>query len=90
VVLMSEEQRPLQLRIAQALRSAGRSVLYPLREAGVGRQLKEADARGARHAVILGSDEVSRGAVTVRTMATGEQTEVPVDRLLGDIAGVLG
>jgi histidyl-tRNA synthetase len=90
IVAMSEEQRPLLLQVAQALRGSGRSVLYPLKGAGVGKQFKEADARGARHAVILGTDEVARGAVTVRSMAGGEQAEVELARLLADPAGVLG
>lgn len=89
LVAMGEEQRPLLLRIAQALRAAGLSVLYPLRGAGVGKQLKEADARGARHAIILGPDEVARGAVTVRPMTGGEQAEVPLERLLAEPRAVL-
>lgn len=89
LVAMGDEQRPLLLRIAQALRAAGLSVLYPLRGAGVGKQLKEADARGARHAIILGPDEVARGAVTVRPMTGGEQTEVPLERLLAEPRVVL-
>jgi histidyl-tRNA synthetase len=89
VIAMDEAQRPLLLRVAQALRGAGRSVLYPLKPAGVGRQLKEADARGARHAIILGTDEVARNAVMLRTMATGEQRELSLDALLGDPAGSL-
>jgi histidyl-tRNA synthetase len=83
IIAMADEQRPLLLQLAQALRGAGRSVLYPLKPAGVGKQLKEADARGARHVVILGPDEVARGSVTVRTLLTGEQRELPLDALLG-------
>jgi histidyl-tRNA synthetase len=90
IVAMGEEQRPLLLQLAQALRASGRSVLYPLKPGGVGKQLKEADARGARHAVILGTDELARGAVMLRSMAGGEQVEVPVERLLTDPAAVLG
>jgi histidyl-tRNA synthetase len=54
------------------------------------RQLKEANARGARHVVLLGPDEVRRGAVTLRVMATGEQRELAVDALLERPAGLLG
>jgi histidyl-tRNA synthetase len=89
LVTMSEAERPLLLEIAQLLRGAGRSVLYAFRPGGVGRQLKEADARGARHVVILGPDEVQRGMATVRSMDTGGQAEVALDRLLRDPAAVL-
>jgi histidyl-tRNA synthetase len=90
VIAMGEEQRALQLQLAQALRAAGRSVLYGLKPAGVGKQLKDANARGATHVILLGTDEVARGAATVRTMATGEQREVPLDALLQDAGAALG
>jgi histidyl-tRNA synthetase len=89
IIAMGEEQRPLLLQLARTIRQAGRSVLYPLRPAGVGKQLQEADARGARHVLILGTDELARGAVTVRAMAGGEQAEVPLERLLHEPASVL-
>jgi histidyl-tRNA synthetase len=82
LVVMGDAERPVMLRLAQALRGSGRSVLYALRPGGVGKQLKEADARGARHAIILGPDEVGRGAATLRTMASGEQREVVMQELL--------
>ena len=81
IVAVSENERPIQLRIAQALRARGESVLYPLSPAGVGKQLKEADARGAARVILLGPDEVARGTATVRLMKTGEQHEVPLDQL---------
>jgi histidyl-tRNA synthetase len=84
LVVVGEAERPLMLRLARALRDADRSVLYALRPAGVGKQLKEADARGARHVVLLGPDEVERGTATVRSMGAGEQREVSLDELLRD------
>jgi histidyl-tRNA synthetase len=89
IVTISDEQRPLLLQVAQALRRTGRSVLYALKPAGMGKQFKEADARGARLAVLLGPDEVARGIATVRTMASGEQHEVALDALLRDPAAAL-
>ena len=52
-------------------------------------KLKEADARGARRAVLLGPDELARGAATVRVMASGEQHEVALDLLRNDPAAAL-
>jgi histidyl-tRNA synthetase len=89
LVAMAESQRPLLLQLAQRLRAADCSVLYAFRPGGVGRQLKEANARGARHVVLLGTDEVERGAVTLRRMATGAQHEVPIQALLDDPAAAL-
>jgi histidyl-tRNA synthetase len=86
---IDEQHRPLLLELAQALRASGRSVLYALRSMNVGRQLREADARGARRAVLLGPDEVARGAATVRVMASGEQREVALEQLRKDPAAAL-
>jgi histidyl-tRNA synthetase len=89
LVVVGEEERPLMLQLARALRAAGRSVLYALRPAGVGKQLKEADARGARHVILLGPDEVQRGTATVRSMGAGEQREVALAELLRDPLALL-
>jgi histidyl-tRNA synthetase len=82
IVAMSDAERPLQLELAQALRARGESVLYALRAAAVGKQLKEADARGAGRVILLGPEEVARGSATVRTMSTGEQRDVPLEELM--------
>jgi histidyl-tRNA synthetase len=89
LVVVGDAERPLMLQLAQALRGAGRSVLYALRAAGVGKQLKEANARGARHVIVLGPDEVLRGAATVRSMGAGEQREVQLVDLFRDPVAVL-
>jgi histidyl-tRNA synthetase len=89
LVGIDEQQQPLLLELAQRLRASGCSVLYTLRPLGVGKQLKEADARGARRALLLGPDELSRGAATVRTMASGEQREVTLEQLRQDPGAAL-
>jgi histidyl-tRNA synthetase len=90
IVAFTDEQRLLLLQLAQALRASGRSVLYALKPAGMGRQLKEADARGAAYAVILGPDEVARGMATVRAMEGGAQREVSIEQVLREPAVVFG
>ncbi|MEX0890976.1 MAG: histidine--tRNA ligase [Gemmatimonadota bacterium] len=82
VVCVSEAERPLGRRVAQALRAAGWSVGYDLRGAGMGRQFKNADARGAARVVVLGPDEVAAGVAVVRDMSAGEEQRVPLAELL--------
>ena len=43
-------------------------------------QFKKADASGARFALIFGSDEMARGAVTVKSLrdGDGQQVEQPL------------
>jgi histidyl-tRNA synthetase len=81
LVTITPDQRPLMRRVARALRGRGQSVAYALRQAGVGRQFKEADSRAARQVIVLGPEEVARGVAVVRAMATGEQREVPLSQL---------
>jgi len=82
IVAVTDEQRELQRRIATRLRSAGHSAVYAFRVQSVGRQFKEADARGAARTLVLGPDEVRDGVALVRVMATGEESRVPLSELL--------
>lgn len=84
LVTISPEERPLMLRLGHELRRAGYSVGYGLHQSGVGRQLKDADARGAERVVILGPDEVARGVVVVKEMSTGTERTVPLEELASE------
>jgi histidyl-tRNA synthetase len=81
LVAVTQGERPLLHRLARSLRRRGSSAAYSLRPMGVGKQFKEASGRGARQVVVLGPDEVARGLVVVRTMATGEERQVPIEQL---------
>jgi histidyl-tRNA synthetase len=87
IIAMSDADRPLLLKIAQSLRAQGESVLYALSQTGVGKQLKEADARGVSRVILLGTDEVARGVAIVRSMSTGEQREVALDEITATVSG---
>ncbi len=78
--------------IGDAARSACVRILADLRDAGVaadsdytGRRMKamleQADALGARYAVILGDDELASGAVGVRDMTSKAQESVALSAL---------
>ena len=56
------------IRVAAELRSRGFAAEYSYKRAAVGKQLKEANRRGARRAVLVQPD-----AVTVKEMASGQQ-----------------
>jgi histidyl-tRNA synthetase len=76
--------------IANELRETGIRVDQSvITNKGFGAQLKYADRRGIPLAVIVGSDELARGEVSVKNLGTGEQHEVQralvveeIDRLL--------
>ena len=82
LVWVGEAERAVVLRLAQSLRAGGSSVLYGLRPGGVGKQLKDADARGAARVIVVGGDEVKSGEVVVREMATGTEQRMALADLM--------
>ena len=55
----------------------------------MGKKMKAANKLACAFAVIAGSDELGRGAVSVRRMADGEQTEIQHDELVAWLRGQL-
>ncbi len=87
---LETRRRVFIVTLGDAARLPGLRLLHRLRQAGVaadtdylGRsmkaQMRAADRVGARVALILGEDEVGRGAVTFRDMAAGVQETLPVE-----------
>jgi histidyl-tRNA synthetase len=81
VAAVTPDDRPFVLGLAHRLRDAGLAVEYAFGDEKLGRQLKLADARRARYAVVLGPDERARGAAVVKDLHAGEQREVPLSAL---------
>lgn len=78
VTIFDDEHITDSLAIASTLRDAGVKAETYLEEGrDLGRQLRFANRRGIPYAIIVGSDEVARGVVTVRDLASGEQSEIP-------------
>ena len=71
----SEAERPAALRVARSLRRAGRAVELVLDDARPRRVLAEAARCGAERVFLLGPDEVGRGKLRVRELATREERE---------------
>ncbi|HDQ71800.1 MAG TPA: histidine--tRNA ligase [Chloroflexi bacterium] len=72
------------LRLMDKLRHSDVSTWVALGEGrGLRSQLREADKRGAHYTVILGENELSSGAATVRDMKTGEQFDVALNEFVG-------
>jgi histidyl-tRNA synthetase len=81
LAFITKDDLPDVLALAHRLRDSGYRVEYPLGPQAVGKQLKLADARGSRFAVVVGPDERSRGEVVVRDLRAGTQEAVRQDTL---------
>lgn len=69
-------------RIAESLRSSGLRVISNLGSGNFRKQLKRADASGARYALILGGDEIERRSASVKDLRSdSDQVSVPFEEL---------
>jgi histidyl-tRNA synthetase len=73
---ISEEDLAELLGLARELRDAGFRVEYALSPQAVGKQLKLADARNARAAIVIGPDDRARGEVMLKDLRGKGQTGV--------------
>ena len=86
VLCVSDDVRVKAAEIAASLRAAGVSADIDFMDRKMAKALKFASSARARYAVIVGARELEEGCVTLRDMATGEQTQVKIDALAGAIA----
>jgi histidyl-tRNA synthetase len=75
--------------LANDLRTAGWRADRAFDARSMKSQMKAADRSGATVAVIVGSDELAAGTVTVRPLRGGEQETVPREKLLHRLAELL-
>ena len=75
---------PQALAIVGDLRRAGLRVDFSYKRAGVGKQFKQASARGARFAVIVGRELPNAGEVAVKNLTTGRQRAFAADAFRTD------
>lgn len=82
VVQATDDAAPACRKLIRELREAGVSVLCDIDGKKMAVQLKQADRHGAQKALILGSDELERGQIVLRDLATSTQREIPIAEAL--------
>jgi histidyl-tRNA synthetase len=75
------------MALAAGMRAAGLRVELLSPGRGLKALLRRADKIGARYAVIIGDNELARGAATLRDLKTSTQSEVAQDDLIAAISG---
>jgi histidyl-tRNA synthetase len=90
VATLGQASRPTAIDLAYELRQAGLGTWLAFGQRGLKSQLREANKRGARYAVILGQEEIESGRATVRDMAQGKQESVPLEELRGWLSARIG
>src|SRR6202795_1249584 len=82
IAWMGERAHATAIRAAKVLRKAGFSVELPPVEQKFGKALGQADKLRAKHALILGDNEVAEGLWTLKTLADGSQAKYTEPDLL--------
>ncbi len=82
LVLLGEESETQGMRLAERLRNAGLRIECNCGGGGLKAQLKRADRSGARHALLLGEEEVRQGSITIKDLRDGTQRTVTQDKLI--------
>jgi histidyl-tRNA synthetase len=90
VTVMEDDGAADAVALAQRLRGGGFAVDLEVGGGKLGKQLKRADRRGARTAVIRGADERAAGTVAVKDLRSGDQQTVAEDDLPSHLAALLG
>lgn len=76
VTQMDEAQLTTYIELANGLRAAGINTEVVMEAGKLARQFKYADRAGIRFVLVLGSDELAKGVVTVKDMRKQDQFEV--------------
>ncbi|MEK7524750.1 MAG: histidine--tRNA ligase [Patescibacteria group bacterium] len=81
VCTLGKDSLNTSLSLANALRNnLVNTEVYPDPEAKLDKQLKYADKKGIPFVAIIGEDEVKAQSITLKNMATGEQTSYSSDK----------
>ncbi len=77
---IGDAARLKMLALATGLRAMGRSVVVAPEGRGMRAQMRYANSKGARYALILGERDLENGVATLRSLVTDdEQQEVSLD-----------
>lgn len=87
IVPIGEVAESRALVLAEELRAAG-FVIDLFYSGNLARRMRRADRIGARAAVLLGDDELARGAATVRDLDSGAQGEVALGTLAAQLTAL--
>ncbi|WP_370687384.1 histidine--tRNA ligase [Fulvivirga maritima] len=87
IVHFDEETKKYGLSVLNKLRKAGiKSEIYP-DKAKPKKQFTYADKKNIAYTVVIGSDEMASGNLTLKNMASGEQDQLPLDAIIEKISG---
>ena len=85
VAPVAPSERLEAVKVATALRGAGASAEYPLRDQALAKQLRAAGNAGAARVVFVGPELQVQGQVEVKSLVDGNQRPFPLDELIAQV-----
>lgn len=82
IIPMEDKAEETAFSIASKLRESGISTEIALARRSISKEMKRANAINAKFTVIIGEDELVKGTVTIKNMASGEQQELPIEKVV--------
>ena len=82
VSCLGREAKTRGFQLAQTLRLEDLSVDMDYESRSLKAQMRRADKLGATHVLILGEDELAKGAALLRNMETGTQEEISLEGIV--------
>ncbi len=86
LIAMGEEAEKKAAALSGDLRKNGLSVTTEYSGGSLKSRMKRADKMGADFTLILGEDELSKNVIAIRDMKKGEQRELALDIVAGELA----
>jgi histidyl-tRNA synthetase len=85
ILNMQSDLMNIYLKIAQDLRNAGINVISEFANRAVGKQLNRANKLGVPICILIGSNEYQSGNCRLKNLVTGEQIDLPLDKLIDGV-----
>ena len=87
VASIGDQTRDAAFQIASRIRQAGVGAIVSGSARSLRGQLRQANALGIPNVIIVGEEELEKEQLTVRDMAQGGQSEIPVARFFEELEG---
>lgn len=88
IALVDEGLEQKGIAIAQQLRQQQIKTQLNLAERNLGNQIAYADSKNCKYLIIVGQRDLQQGKVTLKNLATGEETKVEIESLPARLTGL--
>ncbi len=74
-------------KIAQTIRTTGKKAYVSLADKKIGEHIKQAEARHAKHIIVVGADEISAQTFTLKRLSDAQETTGSISELCAHLCG---